>query len=339
MTAEPLPSYRELPVTAGAPPGSAWGLWGPDDQLGTLNLLDDARTLAAVGAVRTGRVFNLNLPIDEPWRPPGSRRANPEHHIMWVGMDEPQLVGQDDLEGLGPLIGGRDDLIAPLWLQGSSQWDGLGHVRHREHGNYNGVPDADIHGGPGAKLGIDQWAERAVVGRGVLLDVARHCALDGRPYDPASNHAITVADLEGTIERQGSPVEVGDVLLVHTGWMHHYRNADEEYRRQAYTPAGMRAPGLANGDDMLEFLWDLHPAAIAADNTSVEQVPADDPADDWRFHSVALPLWGLAVGESWHLHDLAQDCSADGQYAFLLVAVPLNVRGGLGSPANAVAIK
>lgn len=39
-----LPSYRELPVRPDAPPGSSWGLWGDDDQLGTLNLLTDERT-------------------------------------------------------------------------------------------------------------------------------------------------------------------------------------------------------------------------------------------------------------------------------------------------------
>jgi hypothetical protein len=41
---ENLPSYRELPVKDGAPPGSSWGLWGDDDQLGTPNRLTDDRT-------------------------------------------------------------------------------------------------------------------------------------------------------------------------------------------------------------------------------------------------------------------------------------------------------
>jgi hypothetical protein len=41
---EELPSYRQLPVRPEAPPGSSWGLWGDDDQLGTLNLLTDERT-------------------------------------------------------------------------------------------------------------------------------------------------------------------------------------------------------------------------------------------------------------------------------------------------------
>src|SRR5438552_3236391 len=42
-----LPSYADLPVKAGAPPGSSWGLWGDDDVLGTLNLLTPERTAAA----------------------------------------------------------------------------------------------------------------------------------------------------------------------------------------------------------------------------------------------------------------------------------------------------
>ena len=61
-----LPSYRQLPVRPDAPPGSSWGLWGEDDQLGTLNLLTDERTQRAAALVRRGAVFPLNLPLHEP---------------------------------------------------------------------------------------------------------------------------------------------------------------------------------------------------------------------------------------------------------------------------------
>jgi kynurenine formamidase len=333
-----LPDFKELPVTPGAPPNSAWGLWGADDQIGTLNLLTNERTLGAVAEVRRGAVFNLNLPIDEPWRPPGSRRGNPGHYMQWVGMTEPALEGKDVLSVTEDLVQGRDDYISPLWLQGSTQWDGVAHIRHPEFGNYNGVPDSAIHGGEGAKLGLDNWAERCVVGRGVLADVKGYCEYAERPFEPASNYAITVRDLQETLDYQQVRIEAGDVLLVHTGWMHHYRNASENYKRSAYTPGGLKTPGLDTGDDMLEYLWNVHIAGIAADNTSVEYVPAA-AGQDWRLHRTLLPLWGMAVGESWQLHDLAQDCAGDHHYAFLLVSVPLNVRGGLGSPANAVAIK
>ncbi len=61
-----LPSYDELPVKEGAPPRSAWGLWGDDDELGCLNLLTPERVAAAAELVRKGAVFPLNLRIDRP---------------------------------------------------------------------------------------------------------------------------------------------------------------------------------------------------------------------------------------------------------------------------------
>jgi hypothetical protein len=36
---------------------------------------------------------------------------------------------------------------------------------------------------------------------------------------------------------------------------------------------------------------------------------------------------------------LADACAADGRYQMLLVSVPLNLRGGVGSPPQAVAIR
>ena len=56
----PLPAYRDLPVGEGRPPRSSWGLWGDDDELGTLNLLTPERALRGIGCARQGRVFPLN---------------------------------------------------------------------------------------------------------------------------------------------------------------------------------------------------------------------------------------------------------------------------------------
>jgi hypothetical protein len=61
--AEKLPSYDELPVKAGAPAGSSWGLWGDDDVFGCLNLLTPERVLAGRACIRSGRVFPLNLEL------------------------------------------------------------------------------------------------------------------------------------------------------------------------------------------------------------------------------------------------------------------------------------
>ncbi len=56
-------------------------------------------------------------------------------------------------------------------------------------------------------------------------------------------------------------------------------------------------------------------------------------------HVRALCYLGLPFGELWDLEALAEDCAEDRVYAFLLTSAPLHLRGGVGSPPNALAIK
>jgi len=58
------------------PPGSTWGDWGPDDQLGRLNLLTPDKVLKGVAEVKEGRTFCLSLPLDYP----GGNVVNPRRH-------------------------------------------------------------------------------------------------------------------------------------------------------------------------------------------------------------------------------------------------------------------
>ena len=98
---------------------------------------------------------------------------------------------------------------------------------------------------------------------------------------------------------------------------------------------------------MLVWLWDHRIPLIAADNFAVECMPvaADSPLADGDalggglLHPHVIALLGMVVGELWKLDDLAADCAGDGVYEFMLVVKPLNLVGGVGSPANATAIK
>lgn len=331
---ERLPTYRELPIKQGAPPGSSWGLWGDDDQLGTLNLLTDERTRKAAALVRRGTVFPLNLPLEEldpqlAWRTPV------QHHILHVGHEARGFQPGDEDDPTGGYFD-RDDFVDGLWLQSGSQWDGLSHVRHREFGNYNGFADSEIHGGVETKLGVDQWAQRAIVGRGVLLDVARHLSQAGQALDVDSSYEITVADLEATAEAQRVTIETGDILLFHTGWMRFLLTQSTTERRRLINRDTLRAPGLEPSSHMVEWIWDRHVAAIACDSGGVEAM-APDP--QFYLHFQCLPLLGIPLGEFFALDELAKDCARDNLYAFLFVSVPLNLRGGVGSPPQAVAIK
>ena len=42
-----------------------WGRWGPDDEIGTLNLIDEAARRRGAAAVVTGKAFGLGLPLSE----------------------------------------------------------------------------------------------------------------------------------------------------------------------------------------------------------------------------------------------------------------------------------
>ena len=329
-----LPDYRDLPVRVGAPPGSSWGLWGDDDELGTLNLLTDERRLAAAAEIRRGAVFPLGLPLEELDTGVGWR-TRPRHEFLRIGHhDHGHRPGTVDGPPAGPAD--RDDYVDGLWLQGSSQWDGLAHVRHREYGNYNGVADSQIHGEPGARLGIDRWARQGVVGRGVLVDLVAHYVRTGRDYDVTRAHRITVEDLQSALDHQQVVLRTGDILLLHSGWTQHVLDQDAAGRARIMTPDTVATPGLDPSPQMVEFLWNTHVAAVASDTNSVEAV---DPASRYYLHSQLLPLLGIPLGECWHFPELVADCAADGRYAFLLVSVPLNLRGAIGSPPQAIALK
>lgn len=326
-TAGTLPRYDELPVRAGAPPGSSWGLWGDDDRLGCLNLLTPQRVAAAAHAVVDGDVVPLSLAADLP-HPPLFGRPPLRHRVIG---DEEQL--------------GRDDVLDGWNTQSSTQWDGFRHIRHPVHGFYNGLP--------GTAHGTDHWAERGIVGRGLLVDVGRHREAQGRPLRFDEPDAITVSDLTGCLDdlaAHGTGVQPGDILLLRTGWTAWYRALDTDAR--AALAADLVCPGLQPSDDMCALLWNSHIAALAADNPSVERWPlaglpdagqriAADPgrAQDVFLHTALLPLLGLPLGELFDLEPLAAVCAADGRHTCLFVSAPLPVPGGVASPPGAVAIR
>ena len=68
------PAFEALPLRKGDPPFSAWGLYGLDDELGTLNLLTPVVVTEAAREVQTGVRIGLDLPIDYIAEPSHGRR-------------------------------------------------------------------------------------------------------------------------------------------------------------------------------------------------------------------------------------------------------------------------
>lgn len=64
-----FPRRKDLPTIPGAPTDAAW-VWGPNDNLGRLNLLTPARVAAAASeCIRTGEMARMDLPLDVPAQP------------------------------------------------------------------------------------------------------------------------------------------------------------------------------------------------------------------------------------------------------------------------------
>lgn len=322
-----LPAYADLPIDPSRPPGSAWGVFGDDDELGTINLLTPERVRAALALPTAGKVFSLNWDVELP-DPPILGRKPLVHHII-------------------DLHPGADDYYDQFYPQASSQWDALCHMPHPHHGYYNGRTQADITGRAGSRNGIDHYARHGIVGRFVLADVARYREETGRPLRHDQPDAVTPEDLDATLARQGVALRTGDILLVRMGWVGWYEGLDAGTRRTlARAGQDLRTPGLVGSEAMAAWLWDAHVAAIACDVPALEVLPsgpwnAPDPeaSYDSYLHFRIIPLLGLAVGEMFVLDPLAADCAADGSYHGLFTAAPIHKVGGAGSPANALAVK
>jgi len=95
MTSSKRPSFKDLPLRKDDPPFSAWGLYGPSDKLGTLNLLTPEVVAQAAQEIKTGVRIGLDLPLDY-LATPSAGRIPFRHEIFTRG--EGRAVHDDVVE-------------------------------------------------------------------------------------------------------------------------------------------------------------------------------------------------------------------------------------------------
>jgi kynurenine formamidase len=315
---------------------SNWGRWGDSDELGTLNYITPELVVRAAGLVREGMTYSLSVPFDA-YGPHGAHgyRRNPIHLMMFDGGDH------DLAERLGDAVGSTEDRMRELGrgpmrfnddyimmpLQAATQWDALSHVYY--HGRlYNGFSSGTVTSLGATRNGIDKVARAGkVVGRGVLLDVARHAGL----RNLEAGTTISPADLDATAQAQDVEIREGDIILIRTGWWIRFL---ETRSGEVYVT---NAPGV--GWRCAGWLHEKRIAAVASDTGAIESKAPDFPGVAFPFHMLAIRDMGMMLGEMWDLEKLAADCAADRRYEFLLVAQPLLISGAVGSPLNPLAIR
>ena len=291
-----------------------WGRWGDTDERGTVNLITPERVVAASGLVKRGAIFDLGIPFDSKGPQPGGGRINPVRLMSETGADQ---------EFPGAFHYADDYVFMPL--QAASQWDGLAHVYYDDQ-LYNGFPASDV-GPHGAKhCSIDKLA-KGIVGRGVLLDIAR---LRGVEWLEAGT-VISPDDLDAAAARQGVEVKPGDILLFRTGWR-------TKFVREGDATAFMAGePGL--GLACCQWIHDHEIAAVASDNWAIEVLPGEIDTELLPVHMVLIRDMGVTLGEILDLDELAADCESDGVWEFFLTAPPIKFTAAVGSPINPLAIK
>ena len=339
------------------PPGSNWGDFGDDDELGRINLLTPERVVAAVREVQAGKVFCLSLPLDLP----GGNVLNPRRHPPRT-FATARGNGQANFNFLLRLLDPRQiDMISDdavlMALQYSTQWDSFAHVGALFDADGDGVPEPVYYNGFRAgedvvtpayrngpvdwccnegvqarKMGIETMAAACVQGRGVLIDLH---AVAGR-----ARKVIGWDDLKAAMDSQGVVVEPGDMVCLWTGF-------DQVILEQKGKPSAESLHGscatLDGHDERIQqWVTDSGMVALISDNYAVEQTPAVPPPGDGTYP--ALPLHhhclfklGVHLGELWYLGELAAWLRANGRNRFLLTAPPLRLPGAVGSPATPVA--
>ena len=295
-----------------------WGRWGPEDELGTLNLIDEEARLRAAASVVSGRAFTLGLPLSAS---EGIQlgfvegRANPSLTMVKVNDPETQDPGW---------VCFSEDVLT-MGTQAATHWDALAHCSYAGV-LYNGFPSESVTPEGAERDAVHRLG--SVVSRGVLLDVAR--ALGRDVLEPG--YPITPADLDAACDLAQVSLASGDIVLVRTGQMVHLH--PERRDLVAYTSP---SPGLTV--ETAQWFHDHNAAAVATDTFVFEVYPCQYEEEFLPVHVLHLVEMGLTQGQNWRLDPLADDCAADGRYTFLLDATPLPLIGGLGSPLNPMALK
>jgi len=284
--------------------------FGPDDQIGNVNLITPAKTLAATKLVTKGKSYRLGIETnkDTPAYPP---------RTFAVTIVQPTQVGGGSL---GPTKTTYNDDMITGWAGIGSQIDGLGHIGI-DYLYYNCNKAADFVMTDGLKkLGVEHVP--AIATRGVLLDMAGYFNTDIVKEGTAFNRA----EIEGAMKRQGiSSIEKGDVVLFYTGWLKLLGKDNKRF--------GSVAPGL--GRDGARYLASLEVAMIGSDTWSFEVVPFEKDAGIFEVHQILIPMNGIHILENINTEEMVKDQA----WEFLFTLGPARITGGVQAIVNPIAIK
>jgi kynurenine formamidase len=281
------------------------GRWGKDDELGTLNLITDAKRIAAASLVRTGRVLSLARDLNTTQ---SANNPSPVRHTMCYQAHYP--------------IGAVDALCLDMHGFALTHLDAVAHV-YRDQDLYNHRKAADVAHPSGLTFG-DMLAQKdGIFTRGVLLNIAAARGVEWLTPDDG----VTAADLDAAERRQRVRVESGDCIFVYTGL---------QKREAAEGPENLgQRVGIM--PDAIKWMHAREVAVYSGDCVDAFPNPYG-PRYVIYFHAIALAAMGLILLDIPALEPLVELCTEHKRSDFLLTMAPLRIKGGTGSPVNPIAV-
>jgi len=285
---------------------SNWGRWGKDDQLGASNLITPAKRKQAAALIKEG--FTVSLANDV-----GTERTvddpSPYEHVMTSAS----------------AAGAGDTLAVSFHGYYHTHIDAFAH-RFFDGKMWNGYPYTDVTREDGAKKNSIYNLHNGIVTRGILMDIPR---LKGVPYlEPGTR--IFIEDLEAWEKKAGVKVSAGDALFIRTG----------RWTRRAKTgpwSIGVETAGL----DPSVIPWlKKRDISLLGSETAQDSFPPATGSElgSLALHDFVLIVLGVNLFDDTNLDALAQAAAARNRWEFMLMAAPLPVTNGTGSPLNPIAV-
>lgn len=272
--------------------------FGPDDELGMLNHVDEAARLRALSLVRQGRLYDLGRVLDE-------------HVPVFPGRAFHQtLVTTAHHSNMGGLGVNRVNWITETFASTTQLGTHLDALSHLQIGDraYGGRRVDDLASPAGVTaLGVETVPQ--IVTRGLLVDV----------YD----RHLGPGDVIGLDAVAGLDPRPGDAVLFHTGW------GDRWHDAEAYL-AGEPGPGL----ELAEWLASRGVALTGCDTWSYGPVPPEDSARPFEVPQTLNVRHGVFVVENLDTTALADD----GVREFAFVLTHPKLRGATGAWTSPIAL-
>lgn len=242
MTPPSRPPFTSLPLDKNGPPGNAWGLYGPTDELGALNMLTPSVVKAAAQEIQTGDRVSLDWYLNLPSHPSFSRPS-----FSW------KMKNKTHPNGTKRTV--NDDHL-DFNTQCSTQWDGFRHYGYQSAKKYyGGRSQEDIE--TSEVIGIDRVAHAGgITTRAVILDYPRYLERKGEAEVYTMQAKSISADvLDEMLKESKVKPRDGDLLLLRTGFTRDYTKLEEE-ERKALRDKAPEFLGVRSDEGVLRWIWE-----------------------------------------------------------------------------------